>query len=138
MLPAGEALGCTLAEDVASDVDSPPHDKSVVDGYAVVAADLVGGSAEFEILEEVTAGAIPHRAVTPGRATRIMTGAPLPEGADAVVMIERADVADHDRRHAASSLERTGHGQGSEHRAPCHVHGPRAHDPLGRLRAARH
>lgn len=91
VLPAGEALGCTLAEDVTSDVDSPPHDKSVVDGYAIVAADLAAGSAEFEILEEVTAGAVPHRAVTPGHATRIMTGAPLPEGADAVVMIERAD-----------------------------------------------
>jgi len=91
VLPADEALGCILAEDVESDVDSPPHDKSVVDGYAVVAADLADGSADFDVLEEVTAGAIPHRAVTPGRATRIMTGAPLPEGADAVVMIERAD-----------------------------------------------
>jgi molybdopterin molybdotransferase len=91
VLPAGEALGCILAEDVKSDVDSPPHDKSVVDGYAVVAADLAGGTAELDVLEEVIAGAIPHRAVTPGLATRIMTGAPLPEGADAVVMIERAD-----------------------------------------------
>jgi molybdopterin molybdotransferase len=88
--PLADALGLVLAEDVASDVDSPPHDKSVVDGYAVVAADLAGGSAELEVLEEVTAGAVPTRAVTSGTSTRIMTGAPLPAGADAVVMIEHS------------------------------------------------
>ena len=86
--PTGEALGLVLAEDVASDVDSPPHDKSVVDGYAVVAADLASESAQFAVLEEVTAGAVPTKVVTRGHTTRIMTGAPLPQGADAVVMIE--------------------------------------------------
>ena len=85
------ALGLMLAEDISSDVDSPPHDKSIVDGYAVVAADLAGGSAELTILEEVVAGAMPTQRVTPGAATRIMTGAPLPDGADAVVMIERTE-----------------------------------------------
>lgn len=92
-LPAKEcavaqARGLVLAEDVASDIDSPPHDKSIVDGYAVVAADLAAGSAELDVLEEVTAGAVPTRDVSCGSATRIMTGAPIPAGADAVVMIE--------------------------------------------------
>jgi molybdopterin molybdotransferase len=84
-------LGLVLAEDVTSDVDSPPHDKSLVDGYAVVAADLAGGSAELDVLEEVAAGSVPRRAVTRGTSVRVMTGAPIPEGADAVVMIERAE-----------------------------------------------
>ncbi len=85
-----DALGQVLAEDVASDIDSPPHDKAMVDGYAVVAADLAGGRATLRVLEEVTAGAVPRQTVEPGAATRIMTGAPIPTGADAVVMIERA------------------------------------------------
>src|SRR5437867_705247 len=76
-MPLGDALGCMLSEDVVSDIDSPPHDKTVVDGYAVVAEGLVAG-AELSVLEEVTAGTVPTRALSPGSATRIMTGAPLP------------------------------------------------------------
>ena len=76
-----------LAEDVTSDIDSPPHDKAMVDGYAVIASD----SGPRTVIEEVTAGRIPQRTVTPGTATRIMTGAPVPEGADAVVMVERTE-----------------------------------------------
>ena len=55
--PLDGALGTVLAEDVASDVDSPPHDKSLVDGYAVVAGDLSDGQAELAVVDEVTAGA---------------------------------------------------------------------------------
>jgi molybdopterin molybdotransferase len=84
-----ESLVRVLAEDISSDIDSPPHDKSLVDGYAVVAADFKEGPAELDILEEVTAGALPTRIVTRGNATRIMTGAPIPGGADAVVMVEQ-------------------------------------------------
>jgi molybdopterin molybdotransferase len=85
-----DALGLVLAEDVASDVDSPPHDKSIVDGYAVRSADIEMGTLEFDVIEEVVAGQVPTRGLEPGQATRIMTGAPIPFGADAVVMIERA------------------------------------------------
>jgi molybdopterin molybdotransferase len=92
-----DALGRVLAHDVVSDVDSPPHDKSIVDGYAVIAADLAGGVAELDVLEEVVAGAVPTRTVTAGTATRIMTGAPLPAGADAVVMVERTELLAGDR-----------------------------------------
>jgi molybdopterin molybdotransferase len=93
-----DALGLALAEDVASDIDSPPHDKATVDGYAVVAADLDSGSAELAVLEEVTAGAVPTLAVSRGHCTRIMTGAPVPAGADAVVMVERSDLLPGDAR----------------------------------------
>jgi molybdopterin molybdotransferase len=88
-VPIGEALGLVLAEDISSDIDSPPHDKSIVDGYAVVAASVTTPNTELNVIEEVTAGQVPTRRVEPGTATRIMTGAPLPEGADAVVMVEK-------------------------------------------------
>jgi len=84
-----EALGCLMAEPAVSDVDSPPHDKSIVDGYAVRAADLAAGDVELRVIEEVTAGRLPTLAVEPGTAARIMTGAPIPAGADLVVMVER-------------------------------------------------
>ena len=85
----GEALGQVLADAVASDVDSPPHDKSIVDGYAVRGTDLVDGRAALMVQEEITAGNVPKLAVVPGCCARIMTGAPIPEGADSVVMVER-------------------------------------------------
>ena len=87
-----EALGRVLAEDIASDIDSPPHDKSLVDGYAVSsAAFTVGGEdteIELAVVEQVTAGDVPTCSVGSGNAIRIMTGAPIPAGADAVVMLE--------------------------------------------------
>lgn len=86
---AADALDHVLAEAVVSDVDSPPHDKSIVDGYAVDSADLADGCAELLLIEEVVAGVVPQRTLTRGQATRIMTGAPIPQGADAVVMVER-------------------------------------------------
>lgn len=85
-----EALGCVLAADVASDVDSPPFDKALMDGYAVVASDLQNGEATLEVIEEIAAGATPTKTISTGKAARIMTGAPIPAGADAVVMIERS------------------------------------------------
>jgi molybdopterin molybdotransferase len=84
-----DAVGLVLAEDVASDINSPPYDKSLMDGYAIVASDRL---AERQVLEEVAAGDVPHRPVTPGFATRLMTGAPLPEGADAVVPVEQTEL----------------------------------------------
>jgi molybdopterin molybdotransferase len=85
----GAALGRVLAESIASDVDSPPHDKSIVDGYAVRGSDLVDGLATLIVQEEITAGNVPTLAVVPGCCARIMTGAPIPESADSVVMVER-------------------------------------------------
>jgi molybdopterin molybdotransferase len=84
------ALGLTLAEEIYSDVDSPPFDKAMMDGYAIVAANLPSSEELFEIVEEIHAGQTARRAVSTGQAARIMTGAPMPAGADAVVMIERS------------------------------------------------
>ncbi len=84
-----EALGLILAEDVASDLDMPPYDKAMMDGYAICAADLAAGHAVLGIIEEVTAGKVPQLPLGPGQATRIMTGAPIPAGADAVIPVER-------------------------------------------------
>ncbi len=86
-----DTLGLMLAQDIQSDVDSPPHDKSMVDGFAVISGDLASGQAELHILEEVTAGKVPTHTVQSGSTTRIMTGAPIPAGADAVVMVERTE-----------------------------------------------
>ncbi len=91
-VPCQDALGMVLAEAAVSDVDSPQCDRSVVDGYAVLSTDLASGSAELRVLEEVPAGSLPMHTVSSGTATRVMTGAPIPSGADAVVMVERAVV----------------------------------------------
>lgn len=100
-VPLSEALSCLLAEDVASDIDSPSHDKSVVDGYAVRSVDFARSArgeaaepVELAVLEEVTAGQMPQRSLASGYATRIMTGAPIPHGADAVVMVEQTSHAE--------------------------------------------
>jgi molybdopterin molybdotransferase len=83
------ALDLILAEDVTSDLDMPPYDKALMDGFAVRAADLPDGRGVLSVIEEVTAGQTPQRTVGPLQATRIMTGAPVPAGADAVVQVER-------------------------------------------------
>src|SRR5262245_51218037 len=87
------ALGQVLAADVPADMDSPPFAKSLRDGYAVRSADCASPNAELRVIEEVPAGKMPAKTVGAGEATRIFTGAPMPEGADAVVMQEDAQRA---------------------------------------------
>ena len=87
-----DALGCVLANSVASDIDSPPYDKSLVDGYAVRSEDMEHRPAVLDVLEEVTAGQVPTQPLVAGACTRIMTGAPLPAQADAVVMVEDSEL----------------------------------------------
>jgi len=82
-------LGLTLAEAITSPLDSPPFAKALVDGYAVRCED---GTVARRVIEEVVAGQVPRIPLSTGHATRIMTGAPLPEGADAVVMQERTEL----------------------------------------------
>lgn len=88
-----DSLGRVLAADVVSDIDVAPFDNSAMDGYAVRSADLAGASeltpVRLRVVEHVAAGAFPAVSVGSREATRIMTGAPVPEGADAVVMVER-------------------------------------------------
>jgi putative molybdopterin biosynthesis protein len=89
-------LGRALAEDVIALVDAPPFDRSVVDGFAVSAGDLANASAGAPATltltgEIVSCGNAPTKAVTAGHATPVATGAPIPRGADAVVMIEHTE-----------------------------------------------
>jgi molybdopterin molybdotransferase len=90
--PLANALGLTLADDIVSDIDSPPFDKSLMDGFAVRAADVAGGTVTLRVIDEVTAGKLPTKVVRQGEATRIMTGAAIPDGADAVVRIEETSI----------------------------------------------
>src|SRR5689334_21101396 len=91
------ALGLVVAEDVASELDSPPYDKALMDGYAVRCVDLHEGMPPLAVIEEITAGRMPQKTVGPGQASRIMTGAPLPAGADAVIAVERTRLLEDDR-----------------------------------------
>jgi molybdopterin molybdotransferase len=88
--PLADALGRVLAEDVRADLDSPPFTKSLMDGYAVRAAD----GSSLRLAAVVAAGDPPGATVGPGEAVRIFTGAPLPDGADAVVMVEKTEPAE--------------------------------------------
>jgi molybdopterin molybdotransferase len=94
-LPLLDSLGRVLATPVTAPLTIPPWDNSAMDGYAVQASDIEGATADhpvtLAVLETVAAGGFPSRRVEPGSATRIMTGAPLPEGADTVVRVEDTD-----------------------------------------------
>jgi molybdopterin molybdotransferase len=87
-VPLADALGRVLAVDVVAEVDVPPWDNSAVDGYAVRADDLTAGDPTLSILEVVTAGSVPSTQVIAGTASAVMTGAPIPDGADTMVMVE--------------------------------------------------
>lgn len=87
-VPLEEALGRVLAEQIRASRDYPPFDRSARDGYAVRSADVQGSHAVLECVGEVAAGAYFEGEIKPGKCAAIMTGAPLPSGADAVVMIE--------------------------------------------------
>ena len=91
----GEAAGLVLAEDLAAQVPIPPFDNSAMDGYAVLASDIAQAGPDhpvsLQVADDVPAGRTDRLALAPGTAIRIMTGAPMPEGADAVVQVEATD-----------------------------------------------
>src|SRR5256886_455124 len=91
--PLLDALGLVLAEDSAADRDVPPFRNSAMDGYAVRGDDVASAPVELRVVGEVAAGGFPDRAVGPGEAMRVMTGAPIPDGADTVVRVEDTDNA---------------------------------------------
>ena len=94
-LPVMECLGQVLAEDITSPLALPPLANSGMDGYALKAEDITGASTDsprrLSVTGIVPAGQMPERTVTPGTAVRIMTGAPVPDGADTVVPFEETD-----------------------------------------------
>ena len=95
--PILETVGQVLAEDIYASFDIPPLDNSAMDGYAVRAEDTAGASPQsprlLRVIDTVMAGSISEREVVPGTAVRIMTGAPIPRGADAVARFEITDAA---------------------------------------------
>ena len=114
-IPLDQALGRVMAEDVVSRINNPPLDNSAMDGYAVIAKDIQSATPEnpvkLEMVEEIAAGYTAKGTLKPGQTMRIMTGAPIPPGADAVLMqedtqkdgdsilcLDRADVEENIRR----------------------------------------
>lgn len=89
IVPWTDSMDRVLAENVSADSDLPPFNRSSVDGYACRKSDLDG---ELEIIETVPAGKLPSEFVGPGQCSRIMTGAPVPEGADCVIMVEDTEI----------------------------------------------
>ena len=108
--PILECLGQVLAEDVRSDITIPPLDNSAMDGYAVRWESIKGAGkahpAILKVIGEVAAGYITDKEVTPGTAIRIMTGAPVPAGADAVIQFEDTD--EEERKAAGQSTDEIG------------------------------
>lgn len=96
--PLLDCLGSVLAEEVPADMDIPPFDNSAMDGYAVMAADTAGATPEkpvsLRVIADLPAGYPPHALVRFGEAVRIMTGAPMPSGTDAVVRTEEVERGD--------------------------------------------
>jgi len=83
-----ESVGRVLAENIVADTDLPPFDRSQMDGFAVIAADTANAPVELEIAGESSAGSGWHKELNCGQSVRIMTGAPVPKGADAVQKVE--------------------------------------------------
>lgn len=90
-VPLARARGRVLAREVRAPRDLPPWRNASMDGYAVRAVDVAAAPVRLRVVESIAAGALPSRAIGAGEAARIMTGAPLPEGADSVVRIEDTD-----------------------------------------------
>ena len=108
--PILEALGQVMAEDAVSQYDIPPLDNSAMDGYAVRSESVAGASEDspvtLDVVGYVAAGQLPREEVGPGTAVRIMTGAPIPDGADAVVPFEDTDEVE--RRRDGGDMSRIG------------------------------
>lgn len=90
--PLSGAQGRWLAEDITADRDAPPFDKSQMDGYAVRCGDTAGAPVGLRIVGEIAAGSVADRPLEAGEAMAIMTGAPIPAGADGVVPVEETEI----------------------------------------------
>lgn len=96
LLPLGDAIGYYLAEDITSDIDMPPFNKSAMDGYAVARDGLHKIPVNLHIQETIYAGESPLKKVSTGLCSKIMTGAEVPLGTDTVIMIENTCLIDND------------------------------------------
>ena len=91
-VPVADALGLVTASEIISSEDIPPFANTAMDGFAVRSADVADAPCELRVVETIAAGHAPQVTVGPGEASRIMTGATIPPGADAVIMVERASI----------------------------------------------
>ncbi|MEB2309407.1 MAG: molybdopterin molybdotransferase MoeA [Candidatus Brocadiaceae bacterium] len=106
-IPFENALGFCLAQDVYSDIDMPPFDRSAMDGYAVIAEDTTPAPVELTVIEDIAAGHMPTKTISRGQASKIMTGAAVPKGADAVVKFEETeDLSANSRVKILRSIDR--------------------------------
>jgi molybdopterin molybdotransferase len=97
-VPLTDSLGRVLAEEVRSDVDLPPFDRSAMDGFALRAADVTRAGIVLDVIGQIRAGQSPDRPVEAGTAIQIMTGAPVPPEATAVVQLEKTRLLDGGRK----------------------------------------
>jgi molybdopterin molybdotransferase len=97
-IPLEAAGGRRLASEIRASCDMPRFDRTAMDGYAVRAADVAEAPVVLEVVEDLPAGKDPSRSVGAGQASRIMTGAAIPPGADAVVMVEETEILEEGRR----------------------------------------
>jgi molybdenum cofactor synthesis domain-containing protein len=131
-VPLHEAHGRVLAATLVASADVPPFSRAAMDGYAVRAADTAGASREhprtLRCIEQVFTGQIASRTVEPGECTEVATGAPMPPGADAVVMVEETDqdASGAVRVFAAAQPAQNVGGQGADIRSGQHVLEPGA------------
>ena len=97
-LPITECLGLVLSENISSKIDIPPWDNSAMDGFAVIAKDTTLASSQtpitLTVIDSVYAGDVPKSKISKKTAIRIMTGAPIPDGANAVVPFEQTNELD--------------------------------------------
>ena len=108
-MPVAEARGCVLTEPVIANEAVPPFDNSAMDGYAVRATDTASAPVELPVAGVLAAGADPSSVrVDSGSAVRIMTGAVIPEGADAIVIVEQTELLDDGRRVRIGATARVG------------------------------
>jgi molybdopterin molybdotransferase len=105
LIPISSAMGRILSEDINASINLPPFNNSSMDGFAVIAEDVINATQDkpvsLNILEDIAAGFSPKHALSRGQSSRIMTGAPLPDGADAVVPVEFTNFSD---RYAQKAL----------------------------------
>jgi len=92
-VPVDDACNLVVAQDIAAQGPIPPFDNTAMDGFAIRSADLADAPVTLEMIGTIAAGAAPDMTVETGQAVRIMTGAPIPPGADAVVMVELTELA---------------------------------------------
>jgi molybdenum cofactor synthesis domain-containing protein len=102
---AGSSVGRVTALPALAREHVPPFDNSAMDGFAVIAADVAQAPRTLKVIEDVAAGSVPVSTVVPGTAVRIMTGAPMPSGADAVVRVEDTEAVGRDEVTIAVSVE---------------------------------